>query len=195
MPVPIFDQPVITEKSKEELLKKEKPTGWTIFFSILLIIVFVIMGEMAFRDINKLYNPLYESCQVVKEGTFFSLKISEAEKACQMEKYEFTRLILHLDIVAPLFIIGLILFFILRRNKNMAIYAKIIIYSYSIFTAWLILRIVSETEYFLLKHHRMIGWYVVLMTVAFIIIFFIIFIQRKSMQKIKELSYNYNKEV
>lgn len=189
MPVPIFDQPVITEKHDERPTSEiKKFSGWTIFFSILLIIVFVIIVERAFKDVNKLYNPLYQSCQEVKQNTFFTLKITEAEKECQISQYEFTRLILHLDIVGPLAIIGIVLYFFARRSKRIASYLKIIIYSYSMFVLWILLRIISETEYFLLKHYRMIGIYIVLLTIAIIFISLIIVIQRKFSHKVKEFA-------
>lgn len=179
MPVPIFDHPVIKEEIKEGPPKKEKLSAWSIFFSILLIAVFVIIGELAFRDLNRYFNPLYDSCKELKEVTF------QVVNECDAMRYELNRLFLHADFVVPLLILGFIIY-LLTRRKNLKSYLRVLKFSYYVFIAWISVHLIAEGEYFLMKHYKTIGIYAVLFTLAILLIVLIIYIQRKINKRLKE---------
>jgi len=179
MPVPIFDQPVIKEEVKEEPLKKEKLSSWSIFFSILLMAVFIIIGERVFRDLNHYFNPLYNSCQELKDVTL------QPVNECDIMRYEFNRLFLHADFVVPLLILGFIIY-LLSRRKILKSYLRVLILSYYIFIAWISIHFIAEGEYFLMKHYKVIGIYAILFTLAILLVILIIYIQRKINKRLKE---------
>lgn len=182
MPVPIFDQPVIMEEHKEEPPKKEKFSGWSIFFSVLLMVVFILMGELVLRDLNKYFNPMYGNCRGEQEISAL------AGNVCDLVKYEANRFILHADFVVPFLILAVIIYLFSRKRKLRS-YVRVLVLSYFIFTAWMFCHLVGEGEYFLFKHYREIGNYAILFTLALIFIISIILVQRKinKRPKVREL--------
>ena len=193
MPVPIFDQPVIEspeEKEEEVQRAKERISGWAVFLSLLLVAVLVIAGEFAFRDSNRLFNPYYSSCRVESSKSVFPYLFSQGavSQSCELKKYEQTRLLLHADVAVPLIVISVLVYFFVR-GKRLAGQGKVLLYAYLIFVLWMAVRIIYETEYFLLKHNDLVGKYVVLLSVAIIVSYLVVLIQKKFRSKVeKELS-------
>jgi len=180
MPVPVFDQPVIKEEKKEEPKPvKQKISGWAIFLSMLFVAALVTLGEFGFKDSNRLFNPYYESCRVKSEVTYpYFTQKAGLDELCDVEKYERIRLILHADVAIPLILLSVLIYF-LARGKKLSSQVKVIYYSYFIFVLWIAVRIVSETEYFLLQHVEVLGKYFVILSVAIIFSYLIFIIQKR----------------
>lgn len=187
MPVPVFEQPALKEVKKEEAKPtKEKFSGWAIFFALLLITVLVILGEFAFRDSDRLFNPYYQSCRVESKITFpYFLSEESVAKACDIQKYEQTRLLLHADVAVPLIIISL-LGYLFLKNRKFSSQTKLIFYAYLLFALWISTRIIFETEYYLLKHNELIGKYIVLISIAIILGYLIFLIQKKFWKRVEK---------
>jgi hypothetical protein len=185
MPVPVFEQLSAAENKPDVLATKK--TGYTagaIFFAILMVASLVVMGEFAFRDSSRLFNPYYTDCQTTtKNSTIFTGKKAKIPAACQLEKYERARLILHADFVVPIALIMLIVFAATRRRLESA-QVKLILTSLYISTGWIIIRALGETEYYLLKHHTLIGRYTVILTVVAILAVMIIIVQQRANKKV-----------
>jgi len=187
MPVPVFDEPIEKKQEKEQLApEKQKVSGWVIFFSILLISALVTMGEFAFKDTNRLVNPYYDACYEKSNVTFpYFSQQGPINEACDIEKYERVRLILHADVAVPLILLS-ILIYLLIRGKKLSSQRKVLYYSYLIFILWIVIRLVSETEYYLLKHFSVYGKYLVFLSVVIIFTYLIISVQKKFSKKIIE---------
>ncbi len=185
MPVPVFEQ-LNAQENKAEVLVAKKPgyTAGAIFFTILMVAALVVLGEFAFRDSNRLFNPYYQNCQPkTKNATIFSGKTVKLPANCQVEKYERTRLILHADFVVPVILVMLVVFAATRRRLESA-QLKLILLSFYIFTGWITVRVLGETEYYLLKHHTLVGRYTVILTVVALLAIMIIIVQRRANKKV-----------
>ncbi|MDD5040413.1 MAG: hypothetical protein PHY34_04670 [Patescibacteria group bacterium] len=180
MPIPVFEQEEKKDTAKESATQSvdkpltEKVSGFSIFFSILLGIALLLIVEFAFRDGNRLFNSFYNDCH--------NKKGFHASDTCDLEQYERIRLILHADIAVPLIIMSIFVYFILRKRKTSS-ELNVILYSYYGFILWLVGRIVAETEYFFLKHHELIGKYLVLFTFILIFVILSVQIQRRFIRK------------
>ncbi|MFA6098406.1 MAG: hypothetical protein WCV50_00785 [Patescibacteria group bacterium] len=183
MPVPIFDQPVVTEvKHTKEAEIKEKISPWVIFISILLISVMITFGEYAFRDMNRVFNPNYSNC-FVQSGfklayPYVRQQNNSPKSTCELEKYERVKLILHADIAVPIILVSLVAYLFIRK-RTLASAGKAIFFSISVWVGWLSIRIVGEGEYFFVKHYPLFGKYIVFFTLATLLTVLIIYIQNK----------------
>ncbi|MFA5052335.1 MAG: hypothetical protein WC544_04750 [Patescibacteria group bacterium] len=185
MPVPVFEQLSAAEIKPEDVaIQKPRYSGPAIFFTVLMVVALVIFGEFAFRDSSRLFNPYYQDCQT-KSGTSFLFigKTSRIPANCQLEKYERTRLILHADFVIPASLVILLLYAAVRKRVESAQF-KLILTSLYIFTGWIGVRLLGETEYYLLKHHALVGRYVVILTVVALLALMINIVQRQANKKV-----------
>jgi hypothetical protein len=184
MPIPIFEQQTPEEMIKEIEEKKEKVSPWSVFISILLIGILVTMGEFSFRDSNRVFNPDYTACHVrLSFNTVHFLQtVGTPDNSCVLRTYEGTRLLLHADIAVPLFLIA-ILVFVLTRRRQLHSTAKVLIYSFFAFVAWMMIRIIFEMESFLVHHYALYGKYAVFLTIALVCTALIIFVQRQLKRK------------
>ncbi len=181
MPIPVFDQQktLVPEEDPKEG-KKHKLAPTAIFLFIVLTIVLFVLGEFMFRDVNKVFNPNFDSCHSSIKGTIFQpVKIPVD---CDLNQYERIRLILHADIAVPLVLIGILLFIIVRGRK-MVMQVKALVYAYLLFSLWMAARIVAETEYYFLKHHELYGKYILFITLIVILSALIILVQKKFKKK------------
>lgn len=180
MPVPIFDQSVTIQKKEAPKPEKERISGFVMFLSFILIASIMVMGEFAFRDSNRLLNPYAKSCQNTKQTAtqFLSgAKPKHIPNDCDLEKYERARLIIHADIAVPILLIGLIIYFFTRRRKKQGA-ARVLYVSGMIFWMWIGVRLVFETELYFIKHHPLIGKYIVFGSIVIVVSILIIYIQR-----------------
>jgi len=96
--------------------------------------------------------------------------------------YESNRLLLHTEILLPLVLIsGIVL--LMYRKKKLTSYWRVIRIAYSFFIIWLIIRLITETEYFLIEHYSLYGKYVVLFSIILLIVISIIYVQKKFLKK------------
>ncbi|MFA6553437.1 MAG: hypothetical protein WCT27_03340 [Patescibacteria group bacterium] len=187
MPVPVFEQlSADAAQIKPDVLAAKNPryTSGAIFFAILMVVALVVLGEFVFRDSSRLFNPYYQDCQSkTGNSSILSGKSIKIPASCQVEKYERSRLILHADFVVPIALVMLMVFAVTRRRLESA-QLKLILLSLYIFTGWIIVRVLGETEYYLLKHHELIGRYTVILTVVGLLAIMIIIVQYRANKKV-----------
>jgi hypothetical protein len=184
MPIPVFEQQATIQAAEQIETKKEKISPWSVFFSILLTVILITMGEYAFQDSNRVFNPQYEACHVSISfnSMRFLQKTGSPQENCEMRAYASMSLLLHADISAPLLLIGIVIL-LLTRKKAIPAYLKAVFFSCSVFIVWMSIRVIYETESFLVKHYPLAGKYVVFMTIAIICVALIVIIQGKLRRK------------
>ena len=62
MPVPVFEQPEISNNEKQPTIINVKTSGVAILFAIFLVSVSIFTTEIFLRDINKYFNNEYNDC-------------------------------------------------------------------------------------------------------------------------------------
>lgn len=184
MPIPIFDQQsslTLLEKVEE---KKEKISPWSFLFTAILIIILVTMGEFAYRDSNRVFNSRYNDCYVPVSynSVHFMQRVGVPSSSCNLLSYEATKLLLHADISIPILLLSSLVLVFTRKRKLYST-AKVILFSIYTFTAWMTIRLIFETESFLVKHYPLYGKYVVFITIAFVCMCLIMVIQNKLKKK------------
>jgi hypothetical protein len=177
MPVPIFEQSTDEKPIPSTPPADRKVSGVAVFFSVVLVAILIFTMELALRDVNKLFNSQYDVCYQ-KKTTYTLFRSVPPNELCEIEKYDGIRLLLHTDIIIPVILISILLLYIYRQKKLTG-YLKVLHTAYIFFILWICLRIIGETEYFLIKHHPLYGKYIILITIIILFIFLIIYIQRK----------------
>jgi len=178
MPVPVFEQSEEDKKPTQPTPPGDrKVSGVAVFFSVILVVTMIFTMELALRDVNEIFNSHYDTCYQKKTAINF-LRQLPSNEACQMEKYEGIRLLLHADIMIPVIIISIIVL-LLYRHKKLKGYFRVLYIAFIFFVLWLGVRIIFETEYYLMRHHPLYGKYIVLITIIGLVIFLIIYIQKK----------------
>ena len=181
MPVPVFEQPEISSDEKKTPIINVKTSGVAILFAIFLVSVSIFTSEIFLRDINKYFNKEYNDCHysTVTNSLVNNMVLN---KECDLRSYEGLRLLVHVDVLMPIVIVSLIFLLVIRRKK-LSSYHRVLRTAYLIFAIWLSLRLVGETEYYLITHHPIYGKYLILLTIIIILIYLVIFIQKKFIKK------------
>lgn len=177
MPIPIFEPSTDVKHIPSAPPADRKVSGVAIFFSVVLVAILIFTMELALRDVNRLFNSQYDACYQ-KKSAYTLFRSLTPNELCEMEKYDGIRLLLHTDIIIPVILISVFLLYIYRR-KNLTGYLKVLHAAYIFFILWIGIRIIGETEYFLMKHHPLCGKYVILISIITLFIFLIIYIQRR----------------
>ncbi|MFA5134610.1 MAG: hypothetical protein WC505_02365 [Patescibacteria group bacterium] len=179
MPIPVFEQQPAETQGAPGKPTKEKVSGLAIFFAVLLGTVLVFMGEFLFLDVNRVFNPYYVSC-FEEASSSLSNFFSHAPflESCDVPNYERARLILHADVAVPLILVGLFAYVIIRK-RELKSHHRALFFAYLAWIVWMGGRLLAETEYYFLKHHALIGKYIVFVTVALIFSWIVIEIQRR----------------
>ena len=181
MPVPVFEQSADIKPAKPQPVP-ERTSGVATFFAVLLVSALVFTVELALRDVNKIFNPLYEKCVIpARNLASIFVPITETEQ-CLVQRYEGGQLLLHADVIVPLVLI-IILVLVVFQPRNMGLIARIFRTSLIIFAFWLSIRILAETEYFMVKHYPIYGKYLVLFSVIIAIIFLVVAVQKKALKR------------
>jgi hypothetical protein len=183
MPIPVFEQQVV-EELKEIETKKEKVSPWSVLISILLVTILIVMGEYAFRDSNRVFNPYYDPCYrpISYNSVTFLQQIGRPDQTCDMRAYEGTQLLLQVDIGAPILLVGLLVLLLVRK-KTLSSTQKVLMTAFYIFMVWMSVRVIYETEAFLVKHYPLAGKYVVFLSISVICTVLIVLIQSKLKRK------------
>ncbi|XOU94932.1 MAG: hypothetical protein ACNFW9_02580 [Candidatus Kerfeldbacteria bacterium] len=181
MPVPVFEQPEIHNDKKESPLINIKTSGVAILFAIFLVSVSIFTSELFLRDINKYFNNEYNDCHYSATSNSLVNNIVLNEE-CDLKSYEGLRLLVHVDVLMPIVIIGLIILLTIR-HKKLSSYYRVLRIAYLFFTIWLTLRLIGETEYYVITHHPIYGKYLILFTIIVILIYLVIYIQKKFVKR------------
>lgn len=181
MPVPVFEQSEMVKKPEVKPPAKPKISGMTVFLSVVFLILLVFTIELGIKDMNKLFNIEYNDCYQ-KRSFVTIMKPLPVNADCNIEKYEGIRLLLHADIVLPVLILSVLGLYVYRKKKLTPQWKSLRI-AYMFFLLWLAARMVGETEYYLLRHHSLIGKYVILMTIIAAVVYAAVLIQKKIQQK------------
>ncbi|MDP2685045.1 MAG: hypothetical protein Q8P20_08495 [bacterium] len=176
MPVPVFDH--VHNHDKDVAPKmKEKTSAAAIFFAVFLVFVSIFTVELFISDMNRRFNNEYDACHTtVKSNSLFQTVTENSN--CDLQRYEGIRLFIHIDVLIPIVVTGFIFIFVIRK-KNLSSYGRVLRTAFSIFILWLSIRMVSETEYYLIKHEPIIGKYIVLLTIILLLIYLVILLQRR----------------
>jgi len=187
MPVPVFEIPnpektaELNQGKKEE--NKSKISGLAIFLSIIFAALMIMTVELAMRDINSKLNPQYQKCLSKKSGAVLFLAPKKVPAGCDLRQLESLRLIFHADVIIPIIILSFLIYLFIRRRGRQG-YFRILFIAYSVFLLWLLLRIIAESEYFLLKYHPLLGKYVMLLSIMVMLVILVVFVQKKFQKKI-----------
>lgn len=179
MPVPVFEQP---KPKTVDAQKEEKTSGGAAFFAIVFVLMLSITVELALLDVNKLYNPRYDSCK--SSGTLIKriFETNASPALCNVEQYEAARLLLHANVLVPMILISILVIVILNMRKRSLI-GRIFKVALIIFASWTSLRIVYEALAFSLKHHPLFGKYYVLLTALITCTLMVVWLQRSNQKK------------
>jgi len=180
MPVPVFDQNNNHNKDVAPKMK-EKTSAAAIFFAVFLVMVSIFTVELFISDINSHFNNEYADCHANIKDTSLFQTVNETAN-CDLQRYEGIRLFVHIDVLLPIVITGLIFIFIIRKKK-LSSYRRVLRTAFIVFILWLSIRIIGETEYYLIKHEPIIGKYVVLFTIIWLLIYLVVLIQRRFIKK------------
>ncbi len=181
MPVPVFEQPKIKNDKKESPIINDKTSGVAILFAVFLVSVSIFTTELFLRDINKYFNNEYNDCHY-STTTNALVDHMVLNRECDLKTYEGLRLLVHVDVLMPIVIVSIIVLLIIRRKK-LSSYYRVLRTAYLIFTLWLSLRLLGETEYYVIKHHPIYGKYLLLLTIIFILIYLVVLIQKKFVKR------------
>ncbi|MDP2684134.1 MAG: hypothetical protein Q8P20_03685 [bacterium] len=168
--------------------KKSKISGIAILFVIILTIVLLIFGERLIIDLNQWLNPAYD-----QYGSSYSYNRympdyddygSEAVsgKVYTRSDYEIYKLVIHTAFAIPILLAAFLLYFWLYYKKKEST-KKIIAWPYFIFSIWILIRVVYEAFYYLIQQYEKLGIYVVLIILAVLLTWLVLFIQKKYHQK------------
>ncbi|MCH7492303.1 hypothetical protein IID19_01785 [Patescibacteria group bacterium] len=178
MPVPVFEQAAILKPDKPQVAP-ERTSGVAVFFTVLLVSALTFTVELALRDVNRIFNPLYEKCVTQARNLASVFDPIVGTDQCLVQRYEGGQLLLHADIVIPLILI-IVLILAVFQPKTMGLIARLFRTSLLIFSIWLSIRILAETEYFLVKHYPIYGKYLILLTVIIAIVIIVVAVQKKA---------------
>jgi hypothetical protein len=184
MPIPVFEQQLPEQAAESMEVKKEKVSPWSVLLTVVLMVILITMGEYALKDSNRVFNPYYEACYLPTSynSLTFLKKIGTPEESCDMKTYEGTKLLLHLDLGAPLLLFSVLIYFLVR-GKKISGSSRVMTFAWFVFVIWMLFRIAFETESYLVKHYPLAGKYVVFVSIAFVCIGLILFVQNKLRKK------------
>lgn len=168
------------------LRKKRKVSGLAVLMVIVLSVILIILGEFFLRDINRWFNPAYDQYGGGYYTTSSYKSVPAASKlsvkSYDQGDYETFRILLHSAVVVPIVLAAFLLYFILFYKKEGGP-KKIIVWPYFLFALWMFLHLIIEFLYFLVEQYETLGLYIVLIILAGILTWLVIFLQKKFYQK------------
>lgn len=154
---------------------KEKLTGISILLSLFLAIILIILGERGLYDLNRLFNPHYNDCN---QAAFLITRGA----SCPAENFAFQNVLLHSYVSFPLFVIFLILMLYLRHHR-LNTWQRALFRVSGVVSIFFGLQFLAEAITYLLKFHTLVGIYVTLVLVATILIYLVIYLERRASKK------------
>jgi len=175
MPVNILPQKPPPPPAK----KKIKVSWMTVVFIIILTIILIILGERFLVDLNRWANPAYY--QYGGDYSYTTTMITPTKNYSQGQ-YETSRLLIHAAFILPVLLAALLLYF-LQYYKKERTPKSIVALPYFIFALWMILHLVLEAFYILIDQLKEAGVYIVLIVLAVVLTWLVMFIQKKIHEK------------
>ncbi len=155
---------------------KDHLTPLSVFLALLLAATLIALGERGLYDLNRLYNPQYQSCN---QG---SLLPTLGGESCAAEHYIFTSLLLHSYVSLPLFVFFLALMLFLR-NRRLGTWQRALFRVSNTVAIVFGLQFLFEVTLYLFRFHRITAWYFFLTVLALFLITLVIYLERKQARK------------
>lgn len=156
---------------------KVKYSAWSIFFAIIFIVLLIMLGERAWGDLNKFFNPHFAVCDKAIEFRGLT-HVKSVAPNCNPQVYEASRLVFHIALVVPLLFIQQLIYYYTAGKETQA-HNRIISRSYFIFLLWMTLHLFIEITLMLFRYFSQFGFYVIVGFSALVIALLVILIQRR----------------
>ncbi len=165
----------------------------SLILAFVLGLSFLLLGERAFFDLNRLFNPEVKRVESVAKFYQYYTPVSSAKQAKERIKPEFScdsanlarvclvypqkqksryfyfKVLLHGALAVPLFFGGLIIYYWFAfRRQRLGSAGKLVMFSYLGASLWLFLHFLSELGKYVLGRWPTLGIYLILL---FLIIF------------------------
>lgn len=161
---------------------KVKYSAWSIFFAIIFVVLLILLGERAWADLNKFFNPHFTVCHEAIE--FRSLvHVKSIGPGCSPQVYEASRLVFHIALVVPLLFIQQLIYYY-SAGKETPAHSRIIARSYFIFLLWMTMHLFVEITLMLFRYFSDFGFYVIIGFAALVIALIAVLIQRRYNEKL-----------
>lgn len=170
---------ILPQTPPPQPMKKTKVSALAVIMIIILTIVLIVLGERFLIDLNRWINPAYS-----QYGPYYETKTSVAPptKTYNQGDYETYRLLIHAAFIIPVFLAAFLLYFWLHYKKEKTP-KSIVAWPYFVFALWMTLHLVIEAFVFLIEQYKATGVYIVLIIMAALLTWLIIFIQKKIHEK------------
>lgn len=165
----------------------QKRAHLSLITSLLVIVLtaaLIILGERILIDVNRWLNPAHDRYGYAPSG-IQELLIPTAHATSPLppgsysrQSYDTYRLLLHAAVIIPLFLLMFLMYYFFRFKKPNSPY-KILSYAYIAFAFYLIIRLFAEICYFLIKHLKTDGVYIVLIMLIAIFTVLIVLFQKR----------------
>lgn len=156
---------------------KEHMLPLTVFLSLVLAVTLIGLGQRGLYDLNRLYNPHYKVCNQAS----YLLTIGES---CPTREYAFRQVLLHSYLSLPLFVFFLSLALFLRKRR-LNTWQRALWRVSAAVAIYFGVEFALEIIVYLFQFHRIVGWYVSLITTAILLAVLVIFIEIKKAKKNK----------
>jgi len=182
--LPQTPPPINQQKPK----KKSKVSAMAVLFVIILTIVLVIFGERLMSDFNEWLNPAFDQWGSSYTYRYETSSIDTSsinainDKVYTRADYEIYKLLIHTAFVIPVLLAAFLLYFWQYYKKKHSI-NKIIAWPYFIFAIWMLMHVIIEAFYYLIKEYEKLGIYIVLIILVSLLTWLVLFIQKKYHQK------------
>lgn len=161
---------------------KIKYSAWSIFFAIIFVILLVMLGERAWGDFDKFFNPHYALCHDAIEFRRLTHLVS-AQPGCNPQVYEASRLVFHIALVVPLLFIQQLIYYYTAGKETQA-HNRVISRSYFIFLLWMTVHLFIEITLMLFRYFSEFGFYVIVGFAALVVALLVVLIQRRFNERI-----------
>ncbi|XOU94544.1 MAG: hypothetical protein ACNFW9_00590 [Candidatus Kerfeldbacteria bacterium] len=171
--------------NQKKVHKKSKFSAVAVIFVIILTVVLFIFGERLIADLNQWINPAYDQYGSVRSYNYepsYDYYGAAPEKTYTRADYEIYKLLIHTAFAVPILLAGFLLYFWLYYKKKKSA-NKVIAWPYFIFAIWMLIRVVYQAFYYLIKEYEKVGIYVVLIILVALLTWLAIFVQKKYHEK------------
>lgn len=160
---------------------KEKFSAWSIFYSVIFVVLLILLGERAWSDLDKFFNPLYSICheQIVVRHL---VDVVAVGPGCDAEVYEASRLVFHIALIVPLLFIQQLIYYS-TGSKRLEPHRVLIVRSYFLFLLWLTLHLFVEITLLLFRYYSDFGFYVIVGFLAVVFALLVVLVQRRYNEK------------
>lgn len=170
-----------TPAPPRKMSKKAKASWVAVLLVIILTMVLVGLGERLMFDLNRWFNPAY-SQYGGRAYTTSSIYDATEGRVYDQEAYELYRLGIHTAFAIPVLLATFLVYYIVNYKKPWSP-KRLVVWPYFIFAIWMMIHLVFETFYFLIRQYQTLGIYVVLILLVVLFTWLALFIQKKHHEK------------